>query len=70
MAEKKPYSVSPTPPTPYAKAYPKIPVDVLRREIIPRAADECAKKRLPAAQYRACLKQTIARMIREWRPPE
>ena len=55
--------------TKYAKKYVKVSQDELRHQIIPKAADECAKKRAELAwtpqQYRECLKQKIRELIQE-----
>lgn len=54
----------------YSRKYVKIPVDVLRHEIIPKAADECAKERAEKAltpqQYRDCLKRKIRELIKQY----
>ena len=59
---------------PYSRKYVMVTQDELRHEIIPRAADYCARKRamfaLTAEQYRACLKDAIRRLMRgEELPP-
>jgi len=55
--------------TKYALKYVKATQDEMRTVIIPRCADECAQKRalqaLTGAQYRACLKACIVRLVRE-----
>jgi len=55
--------------TPYAKKYVMAPADVIRRQIIPSCADECARKRAEMAwspqQYRNCLRQCIKQKLRE-----
>jgi len=57
--------------TPYALKYVKATQEEMRREIIPKCADECAQKRalqaLTGPQYRACLKACIVRLVRERR---
>lgn len=54
--------------TPYARKYVKATQDEMRHEIIPRAADYCARKRAELGwtpeQYRRCLKTAIQKLIR------
>ncbi|MBA7590903.1 hypothetical protein ES708_33046 [subsurface metagenome] len=53
----------------YALKYPKVDPEVLKHEIIPEAADECARQRAEklwtAKEYRQCLSRTIKQKIRE-----
>lgn len=55
--------------TQYGLKYPIIDPQTLRHEVIPEAADECARARAAnlwsAQEYRACLSRTIKRKIRE-----
>jgi len=55
--------------TKYAKKYVKVKQETLRKVIIPKAADECAKKRAEEAltpeEYRECLRQKIRELILE-----
>jgi len=54
----------------YSKKYVKVPVDILRHEIIPKASDECARERaekgLTGQQYRECLKRKIRELVKEY----
>lgn len=54
--------------TKYARKYVKVDLDVLRKTIIPEAADFCAQRRaieaLTPEQYRACLRDKIRELIR------
>jgi len=56
--------------TKYARKYVKVSQEVLRKTIIPKASDECAKRRaeeaLTAEEYRDCLKQKIKELILEY----
>jgi len=55
--------------TKYAKKYVKVTQEELRHEIIPKAADECARLRAQRGwtgqEYRNCLKEKIRELIRE-----
>jgi len=59
--------------TKYAKKYVIAPVERIRLEIIPKAADYCAMMRALKAwtgpQYRACLKKWIRNLLRGIEPP-
>jgi len=52
----------------YSKKYVKATQDELRHEIIPKAADYCAKKRAELGwtpeQYRRCIKEAIRKLLR------
>jgi len=54
--------------TKYALKYVKIRQDDLRKQVIPRVADFCARKRAEEAltpeEYRSCLRINIERAIR------
>jgi len=54
--------------TKYARKYVKVTQSEIRRVIIPKAADYCAKRRaleaLTPQQYRDCLREAIRRLIR------
>jgi len=54
--------------TKYARKYVKATQDEMRTEIIPKAADYCARKRAELGwdgkQYRQCLKMAIKKLIR------
>lgn len=54
--------------TKYARKYVKVRQDEIRKQIIPKAADYCAKRRaleaLTPEQYRECLRDAIRRLIR------
>lgn len=54
----------------YALKYPRVKQDVLRHEIVPKCADECAKKRAiygwSGDQYRDCLRKCIEEKVKEW----
>jgi len=53
---------------PYSKKYVKATQEEMRREVIPKAADYCARQRvlraLTPAQYRACLRNAIMKLLR------
>ena len=52
--------------------YPKVDPEVMKREIIPEAADYCALERAKhlwtAKQYRQCLSTKIKALIKERSP--
>ncbi len=52
--------------------YPKVDPDIMKRQIIPEAADYCAKERAKhlwnARQYRQCLSAKIRALIKEKSP--
>ena len=54
--------------TKYAKKYVKATAERMRQEIIPQAADYCARQRvlqnLTAEGYRQCLRTAIARLLK------
>ena len=54
--------------TKYAKKYVKATAEQMRQQIIPKAADYCARQRvlqnLTPQGYRDCLKTSIARLLR------
>ncbi len=54
--------------TKYARKYVKATQEEMRTEIIPKAADYCARLRAERGwtpqQYRACLKSAIQKLIR------
>lgn len=54
--------------TPYSRKYVKATQTEMRTEIIPKAADYCARKRAELGwtpqQYRSCLKSAIQKLIR------
>ena len=53
---------------PYSKKYVKATAEEMRQEIIPKAADYCARQRvlknLTPQGYRQCLKTSIAKLLR------
>jgi len=59
--------------TRYARKYVIAPVERIRTEVIPRAADYCAQMRAIHAwkpqQYRACLKEWIRKLLKGIEPP-
>jgi len=56
-------------PGPYGLKYPKVDLEVMKHEVIPEAADYCARQRAEklwsAKEYRMCLSREIKRLIRE-----
>jgi hypothetical protein len=54
--------------TKYARKYVKATQDEMRHEVVPKAADFCARKRAllgwGGTEYRRCLKEAIKRLIR------
>ena len=53
----------------YGLKYPKVDPDAMKHQIIPEAADYCARQRAEklwsAKEYRQCLSREIKRLIRE-----
>ncbi|MBA7590861.1 hypothetical protein ES708_33002 [subsurface metagenome] len=53
----------------YALKYPKVDPEVMKHEVIPEAANYCARQRADklwtAKEYRQCLSREIKRLIRE-----